>query len=466
VKKEKRDNLIIVESYLNLLYVIRSYINDSQKYSIVELMRNFLCVYKKALISISNKEINFIDKGFMLKRNIVYRYLTLIEYSLSQIFKKLSNDYNSGTKPNPFKRKQSVSKDKSFMDFVKYEVETIKTNKFLFLKGEQYKFSENDSVLVSISLKIVLQFIKVSKLYSKINQINKNEFYLDYFLLSSNFLNWFRNILNLHHFNTKIFKIIVEVIYELLSDTYGLQIFNFFKKIDIKQLIKGFNYEAKYLISATFNQRFHYYAIIKKLTELNKPDTLSHCDFITINWNIIIPHLLSTYEILNKNPYFKLPEEVDTTYSSPYLIISKLNPKLFSNKIGIQIQCKFYEILSNLTFKQDFMEIIIKHSSFNKIIERIFFFAMVKIDEVTENIFANYQNLFFLMYSCFIIIVNNLNKFCYLNEFVSKACNGLFPTAKYLLNKRDIVIGLEEKINYFKSEKNNPSFYINILKKL
>jgi hypothetical protein len=353
-------------------------------------------------------------------------------------------------------------KDKTFLEFVKYELETIKTNKFLFLKGIQYNFSETDPELVSITLKIVILFIKNSKLYSKINEINKNEFYLDYFIYSSNFLNWFNNIINTHYFNTKIFRFILELLYELISEIYGIQIFNIFKTVDIRFIISGFNIDTKYLISATFNQRFHYYTIIKKITELIKPDLYTYSDFLTIPWNILIPHFLSTYVILNKNPYFKLPYETDISFNYPYILVSQIKSKLFTNKTAIQIQCKYYEILSCITFNTIYIQIIKNHNSFNKIIQRILFLAIVKIDDNTQQVFSSYHSLFFLMYSCFINIINNLNKLYNINDIIKNATNELFPG----IDNKCLITGLEEKLVYFKTEKNDSIPYLNILKNL
>ena len=110
----------------------------------------------------------------------------------------MDNQYRS--KENPIIRE----KEKSSLENIKYDLETIKSNKFLYLKNKQYNFTERDCETVILSLKIGINFIKCCKLYCRINEINKNEYYIDYHLNNSNFLIWLNNVLKNHYYNSRV----------------------------------------------------------------------------------------------------------------------------------------------------------------------------------------------------------------------------------------------------------------------
>jgi hypothetical protein len=411
-----KDNLILLECYFHLLLNSKKYFNNilNQNFKIASLLKDYISYYKKCLIDCSkrtNSKQTITEKSFTIKRNLIYLFLRLIKNSLDMKYSYLVN---------MVEKKEKVKKDESqdktqteILENINYDLEALKLNceKFFMLRGKGYEFCEKDLEFNTIICSLMVLIVKNSKIFCYVKQINKTEYYLDYFLNRSDFLNWLRRAFESFYEFPKFYNIVMELIYELFTDASGVFVFNFFKKIDFKLLVKGFNVDAKNASSITFYNRYYYYSVLNKLADLIKPDSGLYSDFMILQHDLLAKNVLGAYEIISKNGYFKIFDEIDLEYKEcEYLRIVATESKFMRNKNAVKIQTLFFEILSKLTFSGEAFEIILKSKVLNKILTRIIFFTLVKTDEYLADIFKAYNNIFFTTYCCFVTFCLNLNK--------------------------------------------------------
>jgi hypothetical protein len=479
--KNENKNYLLAENVVSLLLNIRK--NSSNpfdpRYRIDYLLAYFGTYYKKSAahyltfleksgIRMSTfakqKEVPLktfgpvSNESFIVFRNLIYKFLKLVKFTL---------DNKNETLEQKDLKESNPAKYEELVDLASQDVEAMKRNYFYFLSTKDVILKKdktplekeflyiNDLNYVIGILNIFYSYIKLAKNLAKNHlRILPVEFYISQLLSdNSEFVNFVSVTLNIFYKNTKYLNLILDIMYELFSEAYGIFIFNFFKKVDVNLLFKAFSVDAKYIDSRKFNSWNSLFIIFSKCCKLIKKPESESLDFISLKWEPIYTQILSLNTILQKNHYFKIPDEIDLEFDpkNNYIFLKNQKIKYMTNKLSVKIQNKFFEIFHDFSNRPELISKTISKNdkTFTKILMRIVFLTLLKIDGNLVDIVKQSTEYFFKTYINILYILSNLKKslnFDLSNE-VSYCLSNIFPSTSstvienYEINKFVDILG-------------------------
>lgn len=492
--KNENKNFILVDLVFNLLLNIRKNIISplDYRFNLNYLLPFFGPFYKKS----AQHALTYIEKDkfiednyegrpfgpvsnetYIIFKNIMYKFLKMIKTCLD-----VKNE-NLDLKDMPQKKMEDLEKSS------KLDIEILRENFNLYFLAlfetvitkhkepfqREILFHRDINYVIGV-LNILISYIKLARNLAKNHfKISTTEFYLEYLLQNnSDLINWIVNTFPLFHLNTKYFNLLLELIYELFTDAYGIFIFNFFKRVDVRFLCKTFSVDAKYLDSRKFNNWFLYLSIITKITKLIKKDDFEYFDYIKIDWSVLFKHIYGLYLIINRNHYFKIIDEVDLEFNDTNhcIIVKSTKNKFLSNKLAIKIQLKFFEIFTDFTYKKEFLNQLILNDeeSFMKIFTRVVYLCLLKFEGGLMDIVKQNMIYFFNTFLNILNFLDNLKKIQTLDlkSLSQKAFSQIYPNSfsNYNFSYSKLLDNILYKIKILKPDKFDINKILSILYKI